>query len=122
MAESAQNTKILAKKTSSSAKEIDGSDHPPGSPIDFHNSGDSFSYQTFSNPPDLIVGPRGQPHHRDEEYEAVVQEAERAIAMEMLPELIHQGSSGSYWVKNSARVCHIVRYKCMKCNSIFNGS
>jgi len=43
----------------------------------------------------------------DTAYSRVIREAERAIDSGILPHLIYQGSSGSYFVKNTKRVCEL---------------
>ena len=40
----------------------------------------------------------------DASYSRIIREAERAIDSGILPHLIYQGSSGSYFVKNTKRV------------------
>lgn len=71
---------------------------------------DSFCYQTFNTEPppdliaDLIVGPKGRPHHGDVEFTPVFQDAIKAIDKCVDPELILQGSSGSYRMKNTQLV------------------
>ena len=47
----------------------------------------------------------------DEEFTAMVRAAEVAIESDVLPQMISQGSSGSYFVKNveNVRMCGCVR-------------
>jgi len=43
----------------------------------------------------------------DVAYSRIIREAERAIDSGILPQIIYQGSSGSYFVKDTERVCNI---------------
>ena len=99
MEEHTDETKILAskrdKKSPVHSKNKENSEEGAGIEVV-----ESFSYQTFSNPPDLILAPRGHKYLCDEEFSGAIQDAVKAINKQVYPVLIKQGSSGSYFVKN----------------------
>lgn len=55
---------------------------------------------------DSMVGGGGNELNdfEDTAYTRIIREAERAIDMGILPQMIYQGSSGSYFVKDTERV------------------
>ena len=90
-----------------SSDETSSPDSVPSSRIGYEELG-------AVSPPDLIVPlPIEHQYQHDTEFSTDLYEVEVAIDSGIYPELIHQGSSGSYFARDRNLVsicCHTVQY------------